>query len=394
MNNFYDKYQYLSCFEMLEDDKNWWLSDVKWNNIFKISKSTLNIKKMMDIDWENFAFEGAYSYIISYKEKIIFLPQNSSSVMIYNKEYNQIEFVLLNIKKEQKSYGTAGYVLLGNKLYVFSSYEKCNPFVMNIDTMKVKYLNSWEEQIKYFSIEESWFINSVFEEDGYIFLGLYNNNIILKYNPEQNTYEKILLNHEKLKINKIYKDKENNKIIILSNYNNEIIECSLINGQIKIDRIWNSHLNDSKIINLLFDNSEIILLPKNGNTLEIINRASGRFSNVFIPVKYILQYNNQDNSYFYGGKVDNEFIYLFPFLSRGIIYIDRKTKNIYMLELKMDKNELEELYQSYIFRNGEKSIICDEKKVSIDMFLGLYKQKKFSRYNANLNIGKSIYNHC
>ena len=65
MNNFYDKYQYLSCFEMLEDDKNWWLSDLKWNNIFKISKSTLNIKKMMDIDWENFAFEGAYSYIIS-----------------------------------------------------------------------------------------------------------------------------------------------------------------------------------------------------------------------------------------------------------------------------------------------------------------------------------------
>lgn len=390
MINYYDKYRYLSCFEMIEDNESWWIPEYKWNTLFRISKNTMDIQKIVDLTGKVEASEGCYSYIVSYQDKLIFLPQNSLNIAIYDRNLSSLTIFTLDTGKKSGIYGTAGYAMLERKIYVFSSYEDCMPFVLDGETWNIKYLESWISQINKYSKRQKWIINSSVEMDGIIFLGIYGSNLILKYFPEEDKYKEIVLADDYVKINKIYRDTNNKKLIILS-INKEIIEFSYENKELFETNRWLSKMEDKDVVNIIQDHENIVLLPRIGRYIEIINRMSGKTWGINIPEEYLLDSQIMLGKYIYGGKINNRIIYLFPFSTKGLICIDIFSKKINLIKLEVNKLILKEKFDAYISYNLNMKKIFDEHKLPLHMFLDICNQTTIISKKKDILIGKYIF---
>lgn len=391
MTDYYDKYRYLSCFEMTEDTDHWWMSDYKWNALFRVSKRKYNIEKIVDLTDKTAISEGTYSYIVCYQDKLFFLPQNSLRVAVYDKKICELTMLALNTGKKSQIYGTAGYAILGKDIYVFPSYKDCIPFVLDGETLSIRYLATWKKQVDQYGGKERWLINSAVEINGEILLGLYNRNIILKYNPQKDIYKKICLTDKNFKINKIYKEEENKKLIILS-VDNDIAEFSYKQEMLFETKRWKSEIGDEDIINILMSHEELVVLPKSGRRIKIINRESSESWNIDIPMEYLLNIDRSSCKYIHGGKIDKTYIYLFPYSAKGIICINRVSKHINLIKLDIDGELLERQFDLYIEQNNNHEGVFNEQRLPLNRFLQTCVRLDQANKRSNLLVGTNILN--
>lgn len=386
MNKSCKRYQYLSCADMAEDPDSWWILECKYNMLLKIAKKTLDIECMLDAEDADMSSEEAYLTIVPIQDKLVLLPQNSLNVVVYDKSFGNTMVLPLKTGEKQGIYGAAGYALIENDLYVFSSYEECMPFVLNTETWNIRYLKSWKEQIKRYGTGEQWGINSVVKKDQKLLLGLYNTNIILKYDPEKDRYERMGIPDRGFKINKLYEEADSENLLVLSGNDKGIMQISFDDGMILKNRCWISEMGEKNVIAVLSDSEKIVLLPKSGTHIEIIDRKSGESWGMDISEEYLLDSCDLSNRFFYRGEIGKESICLFPFLSRGFIYIDKKSKQHYLTELKIDRRAILKKANTDIKK------VYDERKMLLISFMDICNSRKASNEKKDFQIGTRIFN--
>lgn len=366
---------------MAEDGEYWWFPGYWINALFKMDKTSKQIQWVCDFKQEVTFREAVYSRVVPYRNLLFFLPQNSFHISVYDKIQSNIMTLDIECSNRCCGFGTAGHVVEENFLYIFSVFPGCLPVKVNMNTFSIEYIKEWATLVQeLYTGEYKYFINSVVQMDNRIFLGIYGTNRIIEFMPENNSYREILSLESTYEIGKIAGDGLSS-LCVIPRLDGPIHVYNVSNG--KMDRYW-EHEKD-EYVNIYFTAKEILLIPRYGKVITIIDRKDRAVKRLEIPVDDLFLLDASDNRFFYTGMIKDDNIFLYPYRSKGIVVIDRKKDTIQMLDVMIDKDFSDEaVIQKYLlhayavpdeifcpFELWEKSIGTSGKKVESAVTCGL-----------------------
>lgn len=356
-----------------------WMSDIafngeeiffsagQFNGLFKVNLRDGKADFIASFPKESRLQARLHSVAIKYKDEIIFLPDLSNYITIYNirnNDFDNIEYPIKN-RNEMMQYcpKIVSGILIGSCVYAFSAKDPCI-ICYDFEAKRLKVYNEWFEEFKMYGYREntSFFCRDICQIGNSIFARTYQNNVIVEYNIKS---EKITFHHV-----------ENQTSVVL---------CS------DIDKVW---LLEENGINIYTWDSQNCLLENMGleNNLESMGK------------KYQCSIKLQDE------------IWFFPFLHNSILIMDKtskklKIKNMFMInEDKRYENNLlgsvwfrkvydDKLYfmsvlenKMYCFTDSDNKILCTDIYVNrTDINRYLFQEKKINSFRGVMQEEDSLW---
>ena len=359
---YYDKYRYLTTLDAVDDYDNWWVAGYEINGIFKVSKKDNTVELIKKTETADKMIKR-YRYSFEYRGKMYFLPSHSYNIEVYDTELKM--FYCIGIPGEnRKEYATIGYITDDKYIYMFSTFCEETPIRLNTLTMECERIgDSWKDIIKEYAKDKLVFICSIAEQKGYIWCGVYGTNTIICSKKSDLNDIKVIHLEEQFNIYRVA-NAGKNRLILSSLVDNECIVYNTIDNMIeyKID-VKEIGLE----VNILSDGEEIVLIPQYGRKLMLINTDT-RETKIIDCTSEKMKCFDENDRFFYYGKMDEQKIYLYPYNTNVLTIINRKDMSISYEEWEMEKDtSTKDIMAKYVIE--DKDGVYYEKRCDIDNFL-------------------------
>ena len=176
------------------DDNEVLFSAGQFNGLFKADLRVGKAEFISPFPNERRLQSRLHSVAIKYKDEIIFFPDLSKYITIYNVRNNaflNIEYPIENKNSTMKYLPKiVSGILVGSSVYAFSSKDPC---ILRYDfhTRKLKVYHDWVDEFKSYGYKEntSFFCRDICQAGKSILARTYQNNVIVEFNIES---EKVL----------------------------------------------------------------------------------------------------------------------------------------------------------------------------------------------------------
>lgn len=359
---YYDKYRYLTTLDAVDDEDNWWVAGCEVNGIFRVSKQDKTIHLLKKSE-KSYYLTRRYQYFGMYMGKVYFFPMFSRNIEVYDIESGM--FSIIEIPSDSsKMYGAIGHIVDGKYIYIFSGCYNEMPVRINTDTMVCERISPrWIDIANKYKINTRWFISNLTEANGYIWYGVCESNILIKSSIRDLQDIEVIHLDEKCKIyrveyvgdNKLFVTMIDGGECIIYNISNGIIESKICTAESGI------------VINVLSYEKEIVLIPRYGKKVMLVNRDTGDKRIIDCSSEKVYCFSETDE-YFCNGKMDAEKIYLYPYNTNVLTIINRKDMSISYEEWEIEKDtSIKDIMAKYVIE--DKDGVYYEKRCDIDNFL-------------------------
>ncbi len=294
-----------------------------------------------------------HSVAINYKNEIIFLPDLSNYITIYNiekKDFINIKYPIEN-RNELTQYCpkiVAG-ILIDSCVYAFSSRDPCI-ISYNFETKKLRFYNEWFEKFKMYGYEKSksFFCRDIVRLGDSILARTYQNNVIVDYNmkTEEISFHRVDIQTSIIlwgDVDKIWLIKGDGTSVYKWNNQEGLIETAEIGNVLERDEKayqCSIKMGDEIWLFPFFGDSIAIMDAQSKETKKIFTICSdGKFDNKFLGAVWFRKIYN--NRLYFMSVLENK-IYCVENSEKEIlrtnIYIDRLTVNKYLLQEKKNND--------------------------------------------------------
>ncbi len=359
---YYDKYRYLTTLGAAEDGDNWWVAGYQGNGIFSVNKENNTIHFLKRTENEHTSL-NAFKDSFMYRGRIYFLPWWSYSIEIYDVELEK--FYVVKIPDEaSKFYGAVGYIVDEEYIYIFSRFCNETPIRLNIDTLVCERIwATWTDISKKYSRHDKYFINSITEVNGNFWYGVYQANVLIKSSKKDLRDTQPIILDANYRIHQVAYIGKNCLLVTMADDE----ECIVYNVEDEVIEYTVPIKTIGRVINIINDEEEIILIPRHGKRLLLVNRDSGASRLIDCDNERMRCFTDNDE-YFYYGKMNEEKIYLFPYNTNMLVTINRKDMSVSYEEWEIEKGaSTEEIMRKYVVEYNR--AVLDERRCSMDIFL-------------------------
>lgn len=359
---YYDKYRYLTTLDAVDDEDNWWIAGCEVNGIFRVNKQDKKIYLLKKSEDSYFSIKR-YQYFCICMGKVYFLPMFSNNVEVYDIESGS--FSVINISNDSsKMYGAIGHIIDGKFIYLFSGCYNETPVRINTDTMSCERIFArWVDIANRYKKNTKWFIGNITEAEEHIWYGVYESNILIKSSIRDLQDIEVIHLEESCKIYRV-EYVGNNKLFVTMMDGGECIIYNISNGIIE-SKICTAE--SGIVINVLSYEKEIVLIPRYGKKVMLVNRDTGDKRIIDCSSEKVYCFSETDE-YFCNGKMDAEKIYLYPYNTNVLTIINRKDMSISYEEWEIERDaSTKDIMAKYVIEDKD-GVYC-EKRCDIDNFL-------------------------
>ena len=393
-----------------------WMSDIvffdnkiffsagQFNGLFKVDVKGGKAEFIATFPKESRLKARLHSVAIIYKDEIIFFPDLSNYITLYNVRNN----TFVNIRYPIKSQNDAmkycpkivSGILIDSCVYAFSAKDPCI-IRYNFETKELKVYDEWSEEFKAYGYREniSYFCRDICLQGNSILAKTYQNNVIVEFD----------LVTEKMFFHQI---NERTSIVLCSDADN--IYFLKKNG-ISIYR-WDGHnlfkcAEQSSIvmdINVRYQCSaclkdELWFFPFVHDSILVINSKNGKVKN--LDVSNIRTKKEKENVFLgavWFRKIYDKKLFFMPVLENRICCFANSTEKVSSIEIYTDRLEVNRyLFQERNFGSLQKVIIERDslwgETLIMDDFLDLLVLSNIKKVNGKKNeikVGKEIHKIC
>lgn len=342
-----------------------YFSASNFNGLFKMKLDTQTVHFIDSFIDTPLNLQSIHRSCLVYNRWLIFIPMNSDKIHFVNIDNHEQRSVRVTDGTQDPAIADA--IIVGNLLYVFPAKKGQPSMIVHLDDMKVETLDKFNEQ--YNSIvpdsphkSKIVSVGAVIRDDS-IYMGLYSQNKVLKYNLKSEIMEMI--------------DTQINSIFDVYNGKDGIWVSDLDGKQIELlsDRHKIYETEEKKTYRRILDLGEYIyLIPGNADEISMIKGTK-----VPVNMKYPDEFKTLERlkvNKFFGYKIYNDDIYLFPYAHDNMLVISgdklRTVKTVYETDpAGSDPKQLIETIQAYrgriIRENG--GLITESPEFTLDSYM-------------------------
>ncbi|MCM1425826.1 MAG: hypothetical protein NC118_04410 [Eubacterium sp.] len=372
VKKYYQKNKYVSFFNIVEDNGTLWVANSCFNGLFKMKEDGTGIEYVVPLEDSTVEMPGMSLYfeVVVYKRQILFLPHSTFKIAVFDLDTRTVSHINISSSSDVGGYMTAGYAIYGGYLYLFSYYAKYNAVRIHLETFEVEKLSVWDQIIKnYYNEDIKYILAEAVQIGDNIWIGIKETNKILRYSLQSGLYEELECANE---VVKLFGNQSLQELYVISSDGHyiECIDSKNWENRKYIDlSAWIEM--DSRILYLLSDEKAVVVIPIYGKYIIEINRENGNITKYQnFPEEF--ENFNENNRFFYTGRLKEEYIELFPYFTNGLIRIDRKSGEIkfYSTEIKCEK-PIEELVLEFQYHSNVHNSVCFEAVYSLNSFIGV-----------------------
>lgn len=385
--SYYDVYKYCQFYSACHVGKYWYVPAIKQNAVYRINRETKNLERVIDLKGcEGSFYEGLYALCIGVGNTIVFLPQNTNTIAIYDVIKEELKEIPIIKEGKNQCFETVGCALKGKYIYIYSIYEDKAPIVLNMEEYSITYDSGWKKAVeKYSRYRKSHLITSIIQDGDTILAGVYGQNIIFEYSLITHKIIKEIRLDSGFKINKIFLNKDMKEVLYITNI--EGGRLCIYNR--KEEKHYECDLPVNYLPSQILFGKSIFMISYNSDEMLISDYTFSQISLVKISVSDFRSFD--EKRLYYAGEISDGKIYFFPFRSNGVISYNIETgkKEFISTHVKENVKDILARVRNNFWQNNKSAIIDENIWPLSDYILDL--DMSIDSYSVKVECGKQIY---
>ena len=380
----YDLYRYCHFYSACDYGDAFYVPAIMQNGIYKIEKKTWEINKVLDFEVSGEQYiEGLYTYCALVGDKIVFCPQNTNQVAIYDILKNECVTLDIIVEGDKHSFfGTIGHAVNNDKVYIYSTYDEKAPLILDLKNYEIQYDMRWKEKVsKVYASGQTYFISSIAQIHEIVWTGIYKTNKVIGYCLNQNKVIKEYKLDSDFQIERIFKAVDE-KLFITSLDGGKICVLDMVTEE----QSYYILPNKFKVAKILFKD-RICMISYNEKKIIV---ADGNMENIKVIDLDIPEFFSfHATRFYYAGCIFEGVLYLYPFRSNGIVTYEFSTGKVGFKSTLLNE-EISEILRNIRKRSYDKLQSYNENIYPLKDFISDIKCD-VKRDLSNISCGKLIY---
>ncbi len=362
MKKLYEQYKWLHFWDAFwENEAVGWVVDRNDAALFRIDIKANIAKRVCELPRGGAYSRDLYTYLNVMEDKVVILPQNCMTVVFYDRKKERIDTIKMPCDEFNSGYGTIASFFVGNQLCVFSSHPGNSAYVVDMGDYSVREMPGWRKMLHNLGIIKSENYTALISiyKNGFIF-GAYESNEIIYYDFKSNEYKVVYQLPPEIRVYRIYT--WNESLWILPKDGNVIyyldLEDDLELKEVKLP------IEGISFFSLLIDEEDVVAISDRVEKIYIYKRKN---KDVICVDCSLLE----KKVCFKRGRLEEQYIYLYPFETDELICINRKNYecNSKRIDLSSGRNALEIFNDMY--SGFKKATVLREEEMGLGMLIEL-----------------------